>query len=255
VRLVGEKILVTGSTSGIGSHVAMRCAQEGAAVVVHGRDAARGAAVVRTITDAGGTAVFLPAELEDEAACGALVEGAAERLGGLTVLVNNAAAGSGGRSAVGQLDSAIWERVLRVNLTSVAWLCRAAIPHMLTAGHGSIVNVSSRQAERASAGLAPYVASKGGLNALTRSIAVDYGRQGIRCNAVSVGYVVNARRDAGMTPARRAELEAMHLTRLGRPDDVAWAVVYLASAESEFVTGALLPVDGGGTIARGRVLG
>ena len=255
MRLVGEKILVTGSTSGIGSHVAMRCAQEGAAVVVHGRDAARGAAVVRTITDAGGTAVFLPAELEDEAACGALVEGAAERLGGLTVLVNNAAAGSGGRSAVGQLDSAIWERVLRVNLTSVAWLCRAAIPHMLTAGHGSIVNVSSRQAERASAGLAPYVASKGGLNALTRSIAVDYGRQGIRCNAVSVGYVVNARRDAGMTPARRAELEAMHLTRLGRPDDVAWAVVYLASAESEFVTGALLPVDGGGTIARGRVLG
>jgi NAD(P)-dependent dehydrogenase (short-subunit alcohol dehydrogenase family) len=93
------------------------------------------------------------------------------------------------------------------------------------------------------------------LNALTRSIAVDYGRQGIRCNALSVGYVVNERRDAGMSAARRAELEAMHLTRLGQPDDVAWAVVYLASRESEFVTGALVPVDGGGTIARGRVLG
>jgi len=170
-------------------------------------------------------------------------------------VVNNAVAGSGGASPVGALDTALWERVLRVNLTSPAWICRAAIPHMLRAGHGSIVNVSSRQAERASAGLAPYVASKGGLNALTRSIAVDYGRQGIRCNALSVGYVVNERRDAGMTPARRAELDAMHLTRLGQPDDVAWAVVYLASRESEFVTGALLPVDGGGTIARGRVLG
>lgn len=255
MRLAGETVLITGSTSGIGRQAAIVCAREGARVAVHGRDAARGEAVVRTITDAGGAAVFVAADLADEAACARLVEAAVERLGGLTVLVNNAAAGSGGRSPVGAFDTAVWERVLRVNLTSVAWLCRAAIPHLLRAGRGSIVNVSSRQAERASAGLAPYVASKGGLNALTRAIAVEYGRQGIRCNALSVGYVENERRDADMTPARRAELEAMHLTRLGRPDDVAWAIVYLASRESEFVTGALLPVDGGGTIARGRVLG
>jgi NAD(P)-dependent dehydrogenase (short-subunit alcohol dehydrogenase family) len=255
MRLDGEHMLVTGSTSGIGRHVAMLCAREGARVVVHGRNAARGAAVVRAIADAGGTAVFVPADLTEETACTALVETAAERLGGLTVLVNNAAAGSGGQSPIGKVETALWERVLRVNLTSVAWLCRAAIPYMLRAGHGSIVNVSSRQAERASAGLAPYIASKGGLNALTRSIAVDYGRQGIRCNAISVGYVVNEGRDAGMTAERRGELEAMHLTRLGRPEDVAWAVVYLASRESEFVTGALLAVDGGATIARGRVLG
>jgi NAD(P)-dependent dehydrogenase (short-subunit alcohol dehydrogenase family) len=126
---------------------------------------------------------------------------------------------------------------------------------MRRAGHGSIVNVSSRQAERASPGFTPYVASKGGLNALTRAIAVDYGREGIRCNALSVGYVVNERRDADMSPERRARLEGMHLTRLGRAEDVAWAVVWLASRESEFVTGALIPVDGGGTIARGLVLG
>ena len=255
MRLAGEQILVTGSTSGIGKHVARMCAQEGARVVVHGRNVERGAAVVREITAAGGEAVFVPADLADEAACGQLVDAAASRLGGLTVLVNNAAAGSGGASPVGAFETARWEHVLRVNLTSVAWLCRAAIPHMQRAGHGAIVNVSSRQAERASAGLAPYVASKGGLNALTRSIAVDYARDRIRCNAISVGYVVNERRDAGMSPERRAELEAMHLTRLGQPDDVAHAVVYLASRESEFVTGALLPVDGGGTIARGRVLG
>jgi NAD(P)-dependent dehydrogenase (short-subunit alcohol dehydrogenase family) len=255
MRLAGESVLVTGSTSGIGEQVAITCAREGARVCVHGRHVERGRAVVRTITDAGGTAVFVPADLSDEAACAALVDEATSRLGGLSVLVNNAAAGSGGASPVGKVETTLWERVLRVNLTSVVWLCRAAIPHMLAAGHGSIVNVSSRQAERASAGFAPYVASKGGLNALTRSIAVDYGRQGIRCNALSVGYVVNERRDADMSPERRAELEAMHLTRLGRPEDIAWAVVYLASRESEFVTGALLPVDGGGTIARGRVLG
>lgn len=255
MRLAGERILVTGSTSGIGKHVALLCAREGARVAVHGRNVERGTAVVRSIVDAGGEAVFLAADVADEAACATLVDTAAERLDGLTVLVNNAAAGSGGTSPIGSFDSAVWERVLRINLTSVAWLCRSAIAHMLRAGHGSIINVSSRQAERASGGLAPYAASKGGLNALTRSIAVDYGRQHIRCNALSVGYVVNERRDARMSAERRAELEAMHLTRLGHPDDVAWAVVYLASRESEFVTGALIPVDGGGTIARGRVLG
>jgi NAD(P)-dependent dehydrogenase (short-subunit alcohol dehydrogenase family) len=255
MRLAGERVLVTGSTSGIGKHTALLCAREGARVCVHGRDVERGAAVVHTITAAGGEAVFVAADVADETACRALVDTAAERLGGLTVLVNNAAAGSGGHSPAGAFDTAVWERVLRVNLTSVAWLCRAAIPHLLRAGHGSIVNISSRQAERASPGLAPYVASKGGLNALTRSIAVEYGRQAIRCNAISVGYVVNERRDANMSAERRAELEAMHLTRLGRPDDVAYAVVYLASRESEFVTGALLAIDGGGTIARGRVLG
>ena len=255
MRLAGERVLVTGSTSGIGKHVAVLCAREGALVAVHGRDQTRGEAVVRAIEEAGGHAAFLAADIADEEACVRLVDETADRLGGLTVLVNNAVQGAGGRSAIDSFDTAVWERTLRVNLTSVAWLCRSAIPHMRRAGHGSIVNVSSRQAERASAGLAPYVSSKGGLNALTRAIAVDCARDAIRCNAISVGYVVNERRDANLTPERRAELEAMHLTRLGRPEDVAFAVVYLASRESEFVTGALLPVDGGGTIARGRVLG
>lgn len=255
MRLAGERVLVTGSTAGIGAQVARRCAAENALVCVHGRDAGRGEAVARDIAALGGRAIFVAADLADEAACTALVETAAARLGGLTVLVNNAAAAGDGRRLVGELDTGDWERVLRLNLTAVAWLCRAALPHLLRAGHGSIVNVSSRQAERASAGLAAYVASKGGLNALTRAIAVEYGRQGVRCNALSVGYVVNERRDAGMDAERRGALEAMHLTRLGTADDVAHAVVWLASRESEFVTGAVIPVDGGGTAARGRVLG
>ena len=255
MRLTGERVLITGSTSGIGKHAAMLCAREGARVAVHGRDTQRGTEVVDEITQAGGEAAFLAADLADEAACTALIDGAATKLGGLTVLVNSAATVGGERKNVGELDTAEWELALRVNLTSVAWLCRAALPHMLAAGHGSIINVSSRQAERASSGLAAYVASKGGLNALTRAIAVEYGRRNVRCNALSVGYVLNERRDADLSAARRAELEAMHLTRLGRAEDVGYAIVYLASRESEFVTGALLPVDGGGTIARGRVLG
>jgi NAD(P)-dependent dehydrogenase (short-subunit alcohol dehydrogenase family) len=135
------------------------------------------------------------------------------------------------------------------------WLARAAIPHMIEAGHGSIVNVSSRAAERASRGLAAYIASKGGLNALTRSIAVDYAASNIRCNTISPGYVLNERRDADLSDARRARLQGMHLTRLGEASDVAHAAVYLASRESEFLTGVNLPLDGGGSAARGLTLG
>jgi NAD(P)-dependent dehydrogenase (short-subunit alcohol dehydrogenase family) len=256
VRLDGEIALVTGSTAGIGREIARAFAAEGARVAVTGRDHGRGSAVVDDIRAHGGEAVFLAADLNAEGACGDLVTEVDRRLGGLTVLVNNAVAGTAGRDGpVGDVRTADWEAIVRVNLTAVMWLCRAAIPHMLTAGHGSIVNVSSRQAERASAGYAAYIASKGGLNALTRSIAVDYARRGVRCNTISPGYVLNDRRDADMTPERRHRMEGMHLTRLGVASDVAHAAVYFASAESAFVTGANLPLDGGSSIARGLVLG
>ena len=256
MRLAGERVLVTGSTAGIGKHVALMCAREGARVVVHGRDSGRGKAVVEAIRAAGGEAAFIAADLYDEGECRRLVASAAQWLGGLTVLVNNAAADAIGKRALfAEQESAHWERVLLGTLTNAAWLSREALTHMLKAGHGSIVNVSSRQGERPSPGNGPYAAAKGGMNALTRAIAVEYGRQRIRCNALSVGYVVNERRDAGMSDARRAEIEAMHVTRPGHPDDIAYAVVFLASRESEFITGALIPVDGGGSMARGKVLG
>ncbi|HEX4777955.1 MAG TPA: SDR family oxidoreductase [Acidimicrobiia bacterium] len=256
-RLAGEIALVTGSTAGIGRAVAVELARQGARVVVTGRDESRGAAVVDEVTNAGGDAAFVAAELSDEQSCAGLVDAAVDRFGGLTVLVNNAVASAVDErdAAVGEMATTAWEQTLRVNLTAPMWLCRAAIPHMRRAGHGAIVNVSSRQAERASHGLAAYVASKGGLNALTRSIAVDYARDGIRCNTVSPGYVLNERRDADMSDERRARLEGMHLTRLGAASDVAYAVVYLASTESELVTGINLQLDGGGSIARGLVLG
>lgn len=256
VRLAGERALVTGSTAGIGKAIAVEFAAQGARVCVHGRDASRGAAVVDQIAAGGGQASFVTADLDLASACRELVDSAAEALEGLTVLVNNAVASPDGHDAtVGDVEPGYWEHALRVNLTAPMLLCQAAIPLMIDAGHGSIINVSSRQAERPSPGLAAYAASKGGLNALTRSIAVEYAREGIRCNTISPGYVINERRDAQLAPERRQRLEAMHLTRLGEAEDVAFASVYLASRESELLTGINLQLDGGSSIARAASLG
>jgi len=260
MRLAGERALVTGSTSGIGKGIALGFGAEGAAVAVHGRNAERGAAVVEQVRAAGGQAEFFAADIADEGACQSLVERVVEWAGGLTALVNNAVGGSLAGvethdSKVGDMDTAHWESALRMNATAPMWLCRAAIPHMLAAGHGSIINVSSRQAERPSGGLSAYAASKGAMNALTRAIAVEYGSEGIRCNTISPGYVLNERRDADITPERRARFEGMHLTRLGEAKDVAYAAVYLASEESGFLTGINLQLDGGSSIARALVIG
>ena len=255
MRLAGEKAIVTGSTSGIGRAIAVEFAREGATVVVTGRDHARGDAVVAEIAAAGGTSVFIAADLGDELATTELVNAAAEQMHGLTVLVNNAAGGDASDGPIGDLGTDAWEAILRVDLTAPMWCARAAIPHMQRAGHGSIVNMSSRQAERASRGLAAYVAAKAGLNGLTRAIAVDYASDGIRCNSISPGYVLNDRRDADITPERRARFEGMHLTRLGTAADIAYAAVYLASRESEFVTGINLQLDGGSSSARALTLG
>ena len=255
MRLAGERALVTGSTSGLGRAIAVEFAQEGAAVVVTGRDQERGDSVVAEIAATGGTAAFVAADLSDERACTDLVAAAAEQMDGLTVLVNNAAGGGAPDGPVTDLTTEAWEAILRVDLTAPMWCARAAIAHMRRAGHGAILNVSSRQAERASKGLAAYIAAKAGMNGLTRAIAVDEAANGIRCNTISPGYVLNDRRDADITEERRARYAGMHLTRLGVATDVAHAAVYLASRESEFVTGVNLQLDGGSSIARGLTLG
>lgn len=257
MRLAGELALVTGSSSGIGAAIARRFAAEGAAVVVTGRDRDRTEQVVESITASGATAYAVMADLADERECMRLVDDAVNRLGGLTILVNNAVASTVDEAdgPVVELATRAWEASLRVNLSAPMWLCRDAIPHMIAAGHGSIVNISTRQAERASKGFTAYIVSKAGLNGLTRALAVDYAEHGIRANTISPGYVINERRDADLSVERRERLEAMHLTRLGTADDVAYAAVYLASRESDFLTGANLPLDGGGSAARGAVLG
>lgn len=260
MRLAGEWALVTGSTSGIGKAIALEFGAQGAKVGVHGRNVERGTAVVDQIAAGGGTAQFFPADIAVETECDSLVSEFRDWAGGLTILVNNAAGGllSGVEthdSKVGDMHTAHWEAALRMNATAPMWLSRAAIPHMAAAGHGSIINISSRQAERPSGGLSAYAASKGAMNALTRAVAVEYAADGIRCNTISPGYVLNERRDAEITPERRARFEGMHLTRLGEASDVAHAAVYLASEESGFLTGINLQLDGGSSIARALVIG
>jgi NAD(P)-dependent dehydrogenase (short-subunit alcohol dehydrogenase family) len=246
-RLSGEIALVTGSTAGIGKAIAQRFAHEGASVVVTGRDRERGEQVVR---ECDGRGIFVRADLQDPDAADALVTATVEEFGALTILVNNAA-GSANDGPAASLSDEQWRAILDVDLLAPARLCRAAMPHLRECGHGSIINLSSRAATRASRGLAGYIAAKGGLEALTRSIAVDEATHGVRCNAISPGYVLNERRDANITDEERARREAMHLIGLGDADDVALAAVYLASTESKWLTGSVLPLDGGSSAARG----
>ena len=247
-RLDGEVALVTGSTAGIGKAIAVRFAAEGASVMVTGRDAARGEAVVRACD---GPAAFTAADLGDADAADALVAATVDRFGSLSILVNNAAASGSADGSVADVGDDSWKAILDVDLLAPARLCRAAIPHLRACGHGAIVNISSRAASRAARGLAAYTAAKGGLEALTRSIAVDEAPHGVRCNAISPGYVLNERRDANLSGEERARREAMHLLGLGSADDVAFAAVYLASQESRWLTGTVLPLDGGSSAARG----
>jgi NAD(P)-dependent dehydrogenase (short-subunit alcohol dehydrogenase family) len=246
-RLDGEVALVTGSTSGIGAAIAMQFTTEGARVIVTGRDAARGESVVAQCE---GRGAFVAADLADPLAAVALVDATVAQFGALTILVNNAAL-SQPDGPVAELDDERWLAILDVDLLAPARLCRAAMPHLRACGHGSIVNISSRVASRAVRGSAGYTSAKGALEALTRSIAVDEASHRVRCNAISPGYVFNERRDANITDDERARREAMHLLGLGTGEDVAQAAVYLASSESRWLTGAVLPLDGGSSAARG----
>jgi NAD(P)-dependent dehydrogenase (short-subunit alcohol dehydrogenase family) len=288
-RLKGEVAIVTGSTSGLGKEIARMFGAEGARVVVTGRSADRGLPVMKEIVRAGGAAAFIAADLADEEQCRSLVEEAATEFGPVTVLVNNAVtstvrpqgpgddgvpgsqsqatapASSGGQAAddavikldgpAAELTADALRAVLEIDLVGAASLCRFAIPYMRLAGHGSIVNVSSRVAAQGTPNLAAYTASKGALEALARSITADYAREGIRANTVRPGYIIHERRDAEVDDARLARLEGMHLTRLSTATDVAYAVLFFASKEAETISGVCLPVDGGSSAVRGLTLG
>ena len=271
-RLDGDVCVVTGSTSGLGKEIARVVAAEGASVLVTGRNEGRGRSVVDGIAADGGRAAFLAADLTDEGQRRALIDGAEAAFGPVSVLVNNAVAsggggasgvGAGGKGAakagndgpVGDVSAEAWDAILAVDLAAVAALCRLVIPSMQRLGRGSIVNISSRAASFGTPGLAAYTAAKAGLNALGRSITADYARHGIRCNTVQPGYILHERRDASLTGERLQRVQGMHLTRLATARDVAHAVVFLASNESEVITGVTLPVDGGSSAVRGLTLG
>jgi NAD(P)-dependent dehydrogenase (short-subunit alcohol dehydrogenase family) len=256
-RLHGEVAIVTGSTSGLGREIARLFATEGAGVVLCGRNEERGEKVMADIRSEGGDARFVACDLRSEPSCIDLVQSAVGLFGGVTVLINNAVSPDAiaRDGPVGNADAANWQLMFEVNLLAPALLCREVLPPMRAAGHGSIVNISSRAAERGTPNLAAYTATKGGLNALARSISIDHGRDGIRCNTVQPGYVLNDARDGDWTEDQRARYQGMHLTRMVTANDVALAALYFASRESDVITGATLPVDGGSTAVRGTTLG
>ena len=254
MRLDGKVALITGSTRGIGRAAAERFAAEGASVVVTGRSRDTGAQVERGIRDAGGEATYVPTDLGREDEVIAAVRAAVERYGRLTTLVNNAAPtelmGPGRLDRrVTELTNDAWDSIMLVGLKAVMWACKYSIPEIAKAGGGAIVNVSSAASALGTPGLDTYTALKGALNTLTRSMDVEYAPDNIRCNGIISGMVLSSEgafklmEDPVIGPATRA----LHLTRLGIPDDIANAALFLASDEAAFITGALVPVDGGVT--------
>lgn len=250
MRLRDKVAIVTGGTSGIGRATAAEFAAEGARVVFTGRDEDRGRAVEEEIRSAGGDARFLRADVRRSDDCRRTVEVALSAFGALDVLFNNA--GLYIENDVLGCDEQEWDLQLDTMLKGTYLMCRAAIPPMIERGGGAIVNNSSGWGLVGGERAVAYCAAKGGVTVLTRALAMDHGKHGIRVNAVCPGDTETAmeRADAerkGWTWDRYvAWASERPLGRMGRVEEVARAVVFLASDESSFITGAALPVDGGG---------
>jgi len=266
MRLEGKVAIVTGATKGIGRVIAATMAAEGAKIVLAGRTQARGDEMVTSIREAGGEATFVRADIGIEADIQRVVQAAVDTYGSLTILVNNAASTdviNKGDGSITDVSLEAWEKIMRVTLTGTMLMSKAAIPHMLASGGGAIVNISSESSYRPPAEMAAYAAAKAAVNSLTRSIAVDFGHQGIRANAIITGMILPPQAVPTFLadPVVGPKLRAQHVSpRLGRREDVALAAVYLASDEAGFVNGAELTVDGGGRvisniITKGEIFG
>jgi NAD(P)-dependent dehydrogenase (short-subunit alcohol dehydrogenase family) len=244
---VQDKVaLITGSAQGIGKGTAKLFAQEGARVVVVDIDDRHGEETVAEITAAGGEAAFVHADVEQEPAIRHMIEFAVDRYGRLDVLMNNAYWDQPG--TVVELERADWDKALNVMVRAIYLGSKYAIPHMLAAGAGSIINTASVHGYLAASRRASYEASKAAVINLSRQIAVDFGPRGIRCNAICPGWIITEKTEARLAehPERyERSIQFSPIRRGGRPLDIAYGALYLASDESTFVTGSALVIDGG----------
>ncbi len=245
-RVEGKIAVITGSASGIGRATALLLAREGATVIVADIDESGVERTAELVTAAGGKSYAVRCDVGSESDVVNLMDSAVERFGRLDVLHNNA---YWAPKDVPVVETTIedWQRTLTVSLTSVFLGCRAALPHMIAGGGGAIVNTASTAGLSALPRFAAYTAAKGGVVALTRSVALDYGRHGVRCNAVCPGIIETPATAAMLAdPDRRAAyIDRQMLERIGQPDDVAQIVLHLASDESRYLTGQAIVVDGG----------
>lgn len=244
--------IVTGGGSGIGRVACELFAAEGADVVVADVSGPSAEATATSITSAGGRAVAVAADVSEAAQVEAMVQSAVTSFGALHVLFNNA--GIFPADDGGVLDTPVdtWDRVMAVNLRSVWLCCRAAVPALLDSGGGSIVNVASFVAiVGAATAQVAYTASKGGVLAFTRELAVEYARRNIRANALCPGPIETPLLAELLADPARRQRRLVHIPigRFGRPEEIARAALFLASDESSFMTGASLVVDGGITAA------
>ena len=243
---LGQAVIVTGASRGIGRRLAVGFAAAGADIVLNyernTEAAEEAAAEVRAL---GRRCVLVPGSVAGPRVAEALRDAALAELGRIDVLVNNAGINRDGNLML--LRDAAWQDVLGVNLNGAFYCCRAVLPHMVAQGGGVILNMTSTAGIKGRAGQVNYAATKGALIGLTKSLAQEYGGRGVRVNAIAPGFVETdmVAGVLGRPEARRGFIDATPLGRLGQPDDIVGAALYLASAASAYVTGHVLLVNGG----------
>ncbi len=246
--LQNKVALITGGTTGIGRATAIAFARAGAKVVVAGRRQKEGDETVRLLQEAGGTGLFVAADVARSADIANLVARAVATYGRLDIAFNNAGVESASVAPTADQDDADFDKVMAINVKGVYLSMKHEIPAMLKTGGGVIVNTSSIAGQIGFGGMAPYAASKHAVNGLTRSAALEYAKLGIRINAVAPAAIETDMFDRLTEVVPRDMMTALHpIGRVGKPAEIADAVVWLASPQASFVTGLILPVDGGFT--------
>lgn len=261
-RLKDKVAIVTGSTSGIGIGIARLYAAEGAKVIVCGRRAEKGQAVVDSILKDGNDASFHVMDITDPASIEALVSDTVEKYGRIDILVNNAANVSLKDGRVDEVTIDMWDAIFQSDMRGTFYVTKCVLPHMRkNANGGSIINIGSMASCGGDLGSTAYACAKAGVDMFTKSVALQYGKDNIRCNCIRPGLIVTPENEARVPQALKdIFLSNIMVNRYGCPEDIGHACVYFGSDESEYVSGQIITVDGGlnshaPTVAQFRAIG